>query len=66
MDSGDDDNKKALELIGSIIRRLFSQKAMARKDDLISVLELLSKSTIDNQVRRTSIRAIQMLRQRVH
>lgn len=66
MDSGDDDNKKALELIGSIIRRLLSQKAMARKDDLISVLELLSKSTIDNQVRKTSIRAIQMLRQRVH
>ncbi|MFV9669846.1 hypothetical protein CKF43_16620 [Pantoea graminicola] len=66
MDSGDDDNKKALELIGSIIRRLLSQKAMARKDDLISALELLSKSTIDNQVRETSIRAIQMLRQRVH
>ncbi|WP_367395843.1 hypothetical protein [Pantoea sp. Ep11b] len=66
MDSGDDDNKKALELIGSIIRRLLSQKAMARKDDLISALELLSKSTIDNQVRETSIRAIQTLRQRVH
>lgn len=66
MDSGDDDNKKALELIGSVIRRLLSQKAMARKDDLISALELLSKSTIDNQVRETSIRAIQMLRQRVH
>lgn len=68
MDSGEDDNdnEKILELIGSIARRLFSQKATVRKDDLITELELLSKSTADRRVREKSIRAIQMLRHRVH
>lgn len=66
MDSGEDDNEKILELIGSIARRLLSQKGIARKDDLINALELLSKSTSDPRVRENSIRAIQMLSDRVH
>ena len=47
MDSGEDGNEKALELISSIVRRLLSQKGTARKYDLINALELLSKSTAD-------------------
>lgn len=66
MDSGEDDNEKILELIGSIARRLLSQKGIARKDDLINALELLSKSTSDPRVRENSIRAIQMLSDRIH
>ena len=66
MDSGEDDNEKILELIGSIARRLLSQKGIVRKDDLINALELLSKSTADPRVRENSIRAIQMLSDRIH
>lgn len=66
MDSGEDNNEKILELIGSIARRLLSQKGIARKDDLINALELLSKSTSDPRVRDNSIRAIQMLSDRIH
>lgn len=66
MDSDADDNEKALELIGSIARRLLGQKVTARKDDLINALELLSKSTADRRLRESSIRAIQMLSHRVH
>lgn len=66
MDWGEDDNGKKLELIGSIARRLLSQKGIVRKDDLINALELLSKSTADPRVRKNSIRAIQMLSDRVH
>lgn len=66
MDSGENDNEEALELIGSIARRLLSQKDKAQKDDLINALVLLSKSTADRRVRENSIRAIQMLRNRVH
>lgn len=66
MDSGEDSNEKALELIGSIARRLLSQKGTAWKDDLINALKLLSKSTADRHVRESSIRAIQMLSHRLH
>jgi len=66
MDSGEDGNEKALRLIGSIARKLLSQKGTARKDDLINTLELLSTSTADRHVRENSIKAIQMLSHRVH
>lgn len=66
MDSGEDDNEKILELIGSIARKLLSQKGIARKDDLINALEFLSKSTADPRVRENSIRAIHMLSDRIH
>jgi len=66
MDSGEDGNENALELIGSIVHRLLSQKGIVRKDDLINALELLSKSTADRHVRESSIKVIQMLRHRVH
>jgi len=66
MDSGEDDDEKARELIGNTARRLLSQKAIVGKDDLINALELLSKSTANRGVREESIRAIQMLSHRVH
>ncbi|WP_205953894.1 hypothetical protein [Pantoea stewartii] len=66
MDSGEDDDEKARELIGNTARRLLSQKALVGKDDLINALELLSKNTADRRVREESIRAIQMLSHRVH
>lgn len=65
MDSGED-NKKSLQLIGSVIRRLLCQKATVGKDEVIDALELLSKSTADRHVRENSIKAIQMLNRRVH
>lgn len=66
MGSGEDDNKKPLEQIGSIIRRLLSQKATVGKNEVIDALELLSKSTADRHVRENSIKAIQMLNRRIH
>lgn len=66
MSSDEDDNEKVLDLIGSIARRLLSQKATVGKDELIEALELLSKSTLDRRVRENSIRAIQMLSHRLH
>jgi hypothetical protein len=66
MSSDEDDNEKVLDLIGSIARRLLSQKATLGKDELIEALELLSKSTLDRRVRENSIRAIQMLSHRLH
>lgn len=66
MDSGEGDNEKILELIGSIARRLLSQKGIVRKDDLINALEFLSKSTSEPRVRVNSIRAIKMLGDREH
>ncbi|MDJ0474356.1 hypothetical protein QNA27_11875 [Pantoea eucalypti] len=50
MDSGEDCNEKALDLIGSIACMLLSQKAILGKDELIDALELLSKSTADRRV----------------
>jgi len=66
MSSDEDDNEKVLDLIGSIARRLLSQKATVRKDELIEALELISKSTLDRRVRENAIRAIQMLSHRLH
>jgi hypothetical protein len=66
MSSDEDDNEKVLDLIGSIARRLLSQKATVGKDELIEALELLSKSTLDRRVRENAIRAIQMLSHRLH
>jgi hypothetical protein len=66
MDSGEGDNEKILELIGSIARRLLSQKGIVRKDDLINALKFLSKSTSEPRVRENSIRAIKMLSDREH
>ncbi|WP_242390043.1 hypothetical protein [Kosakonia cowanii] len=66
MDSGEGDNEKILELIGSITRKLLSQKGIVRKDDLINALEFFSKSTSDPRVRENSIRAIKMLGDREH
>ncbi|EOV8144725.1 hypothetical protein ACOJDJ_000427 [Cronobacter dublinensis] len=66
MDSGEGDNEKILELIGSITRKLLSQKGIVRKDDLINALEFFSKSTSDPCVRENSIRAIKMLGDREH
>ncbi|KAA6046643.1 hypothetical protein F3I35_10185 [Pantoea sp. Bo_7] len=66
MGSGEDNNKKPLELIGSIIRRLLSQKATVGKNEVIDALELLSKSTADRHVRENSLKAIQMLNRRIH
>jgi len=66
MNSDEDDSEKALELIGSIARRLLSQKATTGKDELIDALELLSKSTADRRVRKNTLKAIQMLSHRVH
>lgn len=66
MNSDEDDNEKALDLIGNIARRLLSQKATVGKDELINALELLSKSTADWRVRKNTIKAIQMLSHRVH
>ncbi|MGF6477733.1 hypothetical protein ABIE06_004594 [Pantoea dispersa] len=66
MGSGEDNNKKPLELIGSIIRRLLSQKATVGKNEVIYALELLSKSTADRHVRENSLKAIQMLNRRIH
>ena len=66
MDSGGGDNEKILELIGSIARRLLSQKGIVRKDDLINALKFLSKSTSEPRVRENSIRAIKMLSDREH
>ncbi|MDH2914463.1 hypothetical protein N7V53_18330 [Kosakonia sp. HypNH10] len=66
MDSGEVDNEKILELIGSIARRLLSQKGIVRKDNLINALEFLSKSTSEPRVRENSIRAIKMLSDREH
>ncbi|PXW15635.1 hypothetical protein BY447_4148 [Pantoea sp. JKS000250] len=47
MDSGENCNEKTLDLIGSMARRMLSQKATVGKDELINALELLSKSTTD-------------------
>lgn len=66
MDSGGGDNEKILELIGSIARRLLSQKGIVRKDDLINALKFLSKSASEPRVRENSIRAIKMLSDREH
>lgn len=66
MDSGEGDNEKILELIGSIARRLLSQKGIVRKDDLINALKFLSKSTSEPRVRENSIRVIKMLSDREH
>lgn len=66
MDSGEGDNEKILELIGSIARRLLSQKGIVRKDDLINALKFLSKNTSEPRVRENSIRAIKMLSDREH
>ncbi|WP_205959111.1 hypothetical protein [Pantoea stewartii] len=66
MNSDEDDNEIALDLIGNIARRLLSQKATVGKDELINALELLSKSTADRRVRKNTIKAIQMLSHRVH
>ncbi|QAR45160.1 hypothetical protein EQG67_05005 [Kosakonia cowanii] len=66
MGSGEGDNEKILELIGSIARRLLSQKGIVRKDDLINALEFLRKSTSEPRVRENSIRAIKMLSDREH
>ncbi|WP_315315617.1 hypothetical protein [Pantoea vagans] len=66
MNSDEDDSKKALELIGSIARRLLSQKATTGKDELIDALELLRKSTADRRVRKNTLKAIQMMSHRVH
>lgn len=66
MDSGEGDNEKILELIGSIARRLLSQRGIVRKDDLINALKFLSKSTSEPRVRENSIRAIKMLSDREH
>jgi hypothetical protein len=66
MNSDEDDNEKALDLIGNIARRVLSQKATVGKDELINALELLSKSTADRRVRKNTIKAIQMLSHRVH
>lgn len=66
MNSDEDDNEKALDLIGSTARRLLSHKATVGKDELINALELLSKSTADRRVRGNIIKAIQMLSHRVH
>lgn len=66
MNSDEDDSEKALELIGSIARRLLSQKATTGKDELIDALELLRKSTADRRVRKNTLKAIQMMSHRVH
>ncbi|KKW50137.1 hypothetical protein XB02_13820 [Pantoea ananatis] len=66
MNSDEDDNEIALDLIGNIARRLLSQKATVGKDELINALELLSKSTADRRVWKNTIKAIQMLSHRVH
>lgn len=66
MGSGEGDNEKILELIGSIARRLLSQKGIVRRDDLINALEFLRKSTSEPRVRENSIRAIKMLSDREH
>ncbi|OWY76506.1 hypothetical protein [Pantoea sp. AMG 501] len=66
MGSVEDTNENALELIGNITRQILLHSPKVSKADLINALNKLSSDTDDWYVKAACLRALQMLKHRLH
>lgn len=66
MGSIEDTNEYALELIGSFTRQILLNSPKVSKEDLINALNKLSNDTDHWYVKDGCLRALQMLKHRLH